>query len=178
MTCTKGVVTALSERELFEKFKWDVYKTCFYMLHDQHEAEDMTQNVFIKVFSQDYQRIENTKSWLITITMNMCRNHLKRSSKVIVVDEFLENPSHENVESDYELKQLRHEMVELLSQLPERTKSVIVLKYLHDLKNKEIAEMLNITEGTVKASCHYGLKLLRGYMTHKEGIDTVREGIR
>jgi RNA polymerase sigma-70 factor, ECF subfamily len=174
----KGVAKTLTERELFEKFKWDVYKTCFYMLHDQHEAEDMTQNVFIKVFSQEYQKIENIKSWLITITMNMCRNHLKRSSKVIVVDEFLENPSQENVESDFELKQLRHEMVELLSKLPERTKSVIILKYLHELKNKEIAEILDISEGTVKASCHYGLKLLRGYMNHQEGLEIVKEGIR
>ncbi len=138
------------------------------MLHDQHEAEDMTQNVFIQVFSQNYNQIDNLKSWIVTISMNMCRNHLKRKNKIVLIEDTAQYNSRtlDNIDEEYVKKQFREDMLELLSELPERTKSVIILKYLHDMRNLEIATLLGISEGTVKASCHYGLKLLRGKLTN------------
>ncbi|WP_442599062.1 RNA polymerase sigma factor [Neobacillus sp. D3-1R] len=168
----------MSELEFFETYKWEVYKTCFYMLQDKHEAEDMTQNVFIQIFHQDYHKIANIKSWILKITLNMCRNYLKRKKKVIVVEDiFKMEKASTNLESEFDKKHLQQDMLSLLSKLPDRARDVIILKYLHDMKNREIADLLGITEGTVKASCHYGLKLLRVNISNRSMLDIVKEGI-
>ncbi|WP_051253579.1 RNA polymerase sigma factor [Paenibacillus alginolyticus] len=68
----------MTDKELFEQFHMDVYRTCYYMLKNQHDAEDVCQEVFIKIFQQDYQTIANLKPWMLNIAMNTCRNFLRK----------------------------------------------------------------------------------------------------
>lgn len=171
----------MSDIEVFEQFKWDVYKTCFYMLQDKHEAEDMTQNVFITIFSYDYSKIENLKAWIITISMNMCKNYLKRQKRIIIMDNIREKISDSSKANDnstqLEQSQLKGEIHELLSNLPEKCRSVVVLKYLHDMKYGQISQILGITEGAAKSNCNYALKLLRKKMSNHNLVHILEEGI-
>lgn len=67
-----------SNRELFETYNKDVYRTCYYMVHDAADAEDLTQDVFITVFRSNREHVEHIKAWIMKITVNHCLNHLKR----------------------------------------------------------------------------------------------------
>jgi RNA polymerase sigma-70 factor (ECF subfamily) len=80
------------------------------------------------------------------------------------------------VEENYEAKELQSELNRLLGCLPEKIRCVIVLKYLHQLKNEEVAAILQIPLGTVKSRCSKGLRLLRRELTH-DHTQCVKEGL-
>jgi len=68
----------LTERELFVSYNKDVYRTCYYMLRNAQDAEDLCHDVFITVFRQDWRSVEHTRAWIMRIAMNQCLNLLKR----------------------------------------------------------------------------------------------------
>lgn len=171
----------MTELELFETYKWDVYRTCYYMLQDKHEAEDMMQNVFILVFSKDATAIDNLKAWIVKISINMCRNHLKRKKKGVVVENLFimgnGDQESESIEKLLDEKEMKKAVLALLADLPERTRAILILKYLHEMKYSEIAELLDISVGTAKAGCHYGIKLLRNRISTNGMAELMREGM-
>ncbi len=165
----------MREEKLFSKYKEDVFRTSYYMLQDYQEAEDLTQDVFIKGFSQEYWDIEHQRAWLLRITVNLCHNHLKRKRRMVLMDSFVKwavqlvDPK--KVEQQIEEMECRSEINYLLQVLPIKIRSVIILKYLHQLKNEEIARVLLIPVGTVKSRANKGLQILRRYVE----MDSYRE---
>jgi RNA polymerase sigma factor (sigma-70 family) len=131
------------------------------MLHQRQDAEDMCQEVFVKAIQSGFKSIEKQKPWLLSITMNMCRNHLKRKNKEALLIRLKQIFVTESVENTYEGKEMQSELQIKLQQLPERIRSVLVLKYLHQMKNEEVAQILHIPVGTVKSRCNKGLKQMR-----------------
>lgn len=156
----------MTERELFEAYKLDVYRTCYYMLKNQHDAEDICHEVFIKVLDKDFNSIANLKPWILSIAMNECRNFLKKKSKILLLKDFAgfskNVKSRQRVEEEVELAEGKEELVHLLSKLKPKLTEVLVLKYLHSLKNEEISRVLNIPVGTVKSRANKGIAILRG----------------
>ncbi len=151
----------MTAKELFECYKLDVYRTCYYMLQNQQDAEDLCQEVFVIAIQQDFRRIEKLKPWLLSITMNTCRNYLKRKKRIVLMEWLKQLTDPQQVEESYEAKERLSELQQLLQKLPEHIRSVIVLKYLNQLKNEEIAAVLGIPVGTVKSRCHNGMQQLR-----------------
>ncbi|GJM73960.1 hypothetical protein HMSSN036_61760 [Paenibacillus macerans] len=71
----------MTERELFDCYNKDVYRTCYYMLRNAQDAEDVCHDVFVTVFRQDWQRIEHVRAWIMRITMNHCLNLLRKTGR-------------------------------------------------------------------------------------------------
>ncbi|NRF94549.1 RNA polymerase sigma factor [Paenibacillus frigoriresistens] len=161
----------MEQKELFEHFHKDVYRTCYYMLKNQHDAEDVCQEVFIKIFTQDYEKIVNPKNWMLSIAMNTCRNHIRKHSKISVGHEFMNWITRiidsQRVEEQVELKEQNEQISDFIHRLNPKIREVILLKYLHELKNEEIAKVLNIPLGTVKSRANKGVLLLRTIMKEK-----------
>lgn len=165
----------MREEKLFAKYKEDVFRTSYYMLQDYQEAEDLTQDVFIKAFAQEYWEIEHQRAWLLRITVNLCLNHLKRKRRIVLMDSFVkwavQLVEPRKVEQQIEEMEQKSEIHDLLQLLPIKIRGVIILKYLHQLKNEEIARVLHIPVGTVKSRTNKGLHILRQYIE----LDTYRE---
>ncbi|MBP1996703.1 RNA polymerase sigma factor [Paenibacillus eucommiae] len=140
----------LTAEEFFYTFKLDVERTCFYMLQHRQDAEDMCQEVFVKAIQSGFKSIENKKPWLLSITMNMCRNHLKRKNREVLLNRLKQIFVTISVENTYEGKEMQTELQIKLQQLPERIRSVLVLKYLHQMKNEEVAQILHIPVRKIK----------------------------
>ncbi|MGD8192224.1 RNA polymerase sigma factor [Brevibacillus ginsengisoli] len=166
----------MNAREFFETYQMDVFRTCYYMLHDYQDAEDLCQDVFVKALQQDFDRIEKPKPWILSITMNMCRNYLKRKKRVLIMERLKQLIDPRHIEGQYEEKELKGEIQQLLTELPEPIRSVILLKYLHQLKNEEVATILKIPLGTVKSRCNKGLQQLRR-KTESTLHEIVKEGL-
>jgi RNA polymerase sigma factor (sigma-70 family) len=165
----------MTEKELFEQFHKDVYRTCYYMLKNQHDAEDVCQEVFIKIFQQDFQKIANLKPWMLSIAMNMCRNYIRKHSRISVGQEFMNWITgiidSKRVEEQVELKEQKENTVDVIHHLNPKIREVILLKYLHELKNEEIAKVLNIPLGTVKSRANKGIVQLRKMMEDENPFD-------
>ncbi|MED4956164.1 RNA polymerase sigma factor [Paenibacillus sp. FSL R5-0527] len=158
----------MTERELFDCYNKDVYRTCYYMLRNAQDAEDVCHDVFVTVFRQDWQRIEHVRAWIMRITMNHCLNLLRKNrtkrekqSEVQRLHEHAVAAAVKPVDAVVLEKEASAEWERLLKQLPDKLLAVVTLRYIGELSMAEIAETLRIPQGTVKSRLHKALKMMR-----------------
>ncbi|MHA6530375.1 RNA polymerase sigma factor [Paenibacillus sp. BAC0078] len=159
----------VSNRELFETYNKDVYRTCYYMVHNPADAEDLCQEIFITVFRSNWQGIEYLKPWIMKITVNACLNHLKRRQSLqqklaAHLHLFQGSGTEHTVERLVEQKETSQEWMIHLSGLPVKIRAVLTLRYMHDLSLAEVSDVLSIPLGTTKSRLHKGLKLMKNVL--------------
>ncbi|ANE48033.1 hypothetical protein SY83_18990 [Paenibacillus swuensis] len=159
----------MTNQELFYTYNMEVYRFCYYLLRNAADAEDMCQDVFLKALVCDRSGIPETalKAWLMRIAVNTCTNATKRSKLKLIKEAIYygwrgTSGLNESAETVFEGHWERQELNELLNQLSDKLRKVIILKYLNDCTNQEIADILSIPLGTVKSRVHKGLKVLQG----------------
>ncbi|MEJ6589702.1 MAG: RNA polymerase sigma factor [Crocinitomicaceae bacterium] len=138
------------------------------LARDKEKCEDMVHDLFAKIIRKpDYFDVNRSfRTWVYSVASNMCKNEYKRMAvrKNVKYDiepaQFVQSSSdtlktvHEKSFSDL----LHHE----LSKMDEKHKSVFVLRHFDGFSMKEIAEALEINEGTVKSRLFYATKFLAG----------------
>lgn len=137
--------------ELYEAYATDVLRVAYYYLGDRQRAEDVTQDVFVK-FLTTRPTLYNgrEKSWLLKVALNKCRD-LWRSSWIKKV--VLGHPSFELFPADDEIGRAADSiaLAEAINSLPREFKEVVLLHYYQGYGVSEIAEMLEVAEGTVSS---------------------------
>ncbi|WP_248927990.1 RNA polymerase sigma factor [Paenibacillus hamazuiensis] len=154
----------MTEKELFETYNKDVYKTCYFMLHHAADAEDVCQEVFLTVFRHDWRRVEHLKTWLMRVTVNHCLNHLKKNSRAQANEKRLQQlapPAEKAAETVAEEREAAKECVQLLSRLPGKIRAAVSLRFISECSLNEVADILSIPVGTVKSRLNKGLKLMK-----------------
>jgi RNA polymerase sigma-70 factor, ECF subfamily len=141
---------SLEVRDLYERYFDQVYKTTFYIVRDLELAKDATQETFIKVFKNEKQLQDPTKveSWIITIATRTAIDFYNKRRKLEQVVDLNE----ENFSSEKEMK--NEDVLDLdqyLNDINPEQKQILVLKYIENLSEKEIASRLKIKVGTVKS---------------------------
>lgn len=150
----------------------DLYSFCCSVTRSRQEADDLYQDTFLKMVEVGW-RLDvtgNPKSYLLSVAVNLWRNRRRKSvwrqritGPVISMEETVlevssgELPLEEQMISGEE-KQLVQRAV---SGLPERYRLPVLLFYMEELKLSEIAQVLNIPEGTVKSRLFKAKKLLK-----------------
>ncbi len=138
---------------LFQMFSDKMYGVCLYYSGSSDEAEDLLHDGFMKVFEniKNYQSTGNFEGWMRRIFVNEALMYYRRSKKTVVRDNFEEII--EDIHDADQEKQLDNEtMMRLISELPPQYRLVFNLHAIEGHKHKEIAEMLEITEGTSKSN--------------------------
>ena len=165
--------------ELVSRHKDRVYTSIFFLVKDKYLAEDLFQDVFIKIIDTIRQNRYNDEgkfiSWAMRIAHNLCVVHfrrVKRSPTMINADgkdvfDWL-HFSDETAESNMMRRQSHDRVQRMLEQLPEEQKEVIVLRHYGNLSFKEIAEITNCSINTALGRMRYGLINLRKLMTDKQ----------
>ena len=150
-------------RELVEVSKENVFRLAYDLTGNRHDAEDVSQEVFIKAFRalHKFRGDARWSSWLYRITVNTCYDH--NSSTAHKNTEYRgEIGNEENMDAGISLKSSREtdhmaesaliqEHIEYaIHQLTTAERSVFILRQYYDLQLKQIAGILEVTEGTVK----------------------------
>ncbi len=141
--------------EAYEKYKNTVYSVIFNYVKNVDDTADLQQEVFIKLFNSEteYESDEHIKAWLIRVSANMSKNHL-RSKKHISDAPFPEDiPFYDNMESD--------DLVKEVLKLPEKYRIPIHLFYYEDYSIKQISEVLETPEATIKIHLKRGREKLK-----------------
>ncbi len=141
---------------LMRQYGNDVLRTAYMYVKDIHTAEDIFQDVFIKVNQKlsSFEGNSSIKTWIIRITINTCKDYLKSAwnRRVVPMMDYQEDAIIS--ESDYEEveKQDTKELIKksVLS-LPAKYKDVVLCIYFQDMTITEAARALNIAEGTAKS---------------------------
>ncbi|MBH1940273.1 sigma-70 family RNA polymerase sigma factor [Mobilitalea sibirica] len=141
--------------EKYQSYKSFLFRIAFSYVGNKQDSEDILQEAFIKLcyYAPDFSSAEDEKRWIIRVTINLCKNHLRSfwyKNKVNI----------DNLESfAYEPK--TEEVILDLLRLPVKYKSVIQLYYFVGYKVSEIAEILNLSESGVKMRLKRGRELLK-----------------
>lgn len=160
-----GDMTAFEE--LFQKHRQTVFRTAFLMAGSREAAEDILQEVFISVwrFRETFDPARaRFSTWLNRITVNEClKNHRGGDRQPCEDIEGLELPEADCRQPE-EILVTRAEYEKLLAALAamdKKHRAVLVLRYFNDMSYPEIADALDIPQGTVKSRLNQGLNLLK-----------------
>ena len=142
---------------LLTRYQMDVYNVSLRMLRNPADAEDATQDVFLRAFSRlhQYRPSQPFGAWLHGITRNRCLDII-RSRRPIVDPGVLEPTGSAGTGQDVEraaIARLTSERVRTaLDRLTERERSLLVLRYWEDLSTEAVARSLAMTEGAVRVA--------------------------
>lgn len=153
--------------ELYDRHRQTVYRTALAITGDSDTANDLLQDVFLRLFRFadhiDPQRA--LEPWLYRMTANLSYTWLRRDRRWLRPLEDLADwlvSSAWNIPADtVELRDDWAQVQKAVSQLPVAQRVVVVLYYLNDLSLEEISEILDIPVGTVKSRLHYGRQTLK-----------------
>lgn len=172
MTVLKDDTRAQFEREMIP-FMDMLYNYAYYLCGDKEEANDLLQDTYLKAFRffSKFEQGTNAKAWLYRIMKNTYINEYRRKHRLPELVEYDEQisayqmiprPGHggDTLRHALEHHTFDDTMAGAIASLPEKFKSVIVLRDVEDLPYEEIAELLEIPIGTVRSRLHRARALL------------------
>jgi RNA polymerase sigma factor (sigma-70 family) len=173
---TALVELALADRqeaftELVERYKDAVQNLAYRMLGNLAEAEDVTQETFVRAYTQlaTYKPVHKFSTWLLSIASHLAIDQLRRRRFLALPLEdvpFLEWIADAGIGPEQSaLEGEQHDEIQVyLQRLPGKYRVVIILRYWYDLSYEEISRMLDLTPALVKARLHRARELLARYM--------------
>ncbi len=173
--CRRGDRRALEE--LVHLTHRRVYGLAFRLTGDRHEAEDVAQEAYLRMFRglAGFREEARFETWMHRIVTNTAFNQLRkrgRFGELLAEDETLDAP----VPARAEEQALSRDRLERgMAVLPPGQRTVLILKDLYGLSCKEIGDELGIQEGAVKVRLHRARKRLKDFLSHEEeeGTDDV-----
>lgn len=140
--------------ELYDRYVKTVYNKCLSFTRDNAEAEDITQEIFVKIY-ENLMAFDNKNfgGWLMRITYNACVDHGRKKSKKAFSNEVVETPEVEDEEEqiERELMEVKLDALEeILGQMDPVDRSMLILKYQEDKKVRELADIYDISQSAVK----------------------------
>lgn len=160
---------------LVEKYKSRVYTTIYLIVKDQGVAEDLLQDVFVKVVqtlnSDKYNEEGKFQPWLMRIAHNLAIDYFRKSKRypTIVMEDggnlFNTLKFAEETVEDLKIKEDTIELVrKLIDELPETQKQVLIMRHYMDLSFQEIAEQTGVSINTALGRMRYALINMRKKM--------------
>ncbi|MFA9557971.1 RNA polymerase sigma factor [Evansella sp. AB-rgal1] len=164
---------------LCEAYYRDVYQFCLYFTNNKNDAEDLTQETFVKVLNglSHFHHRAKVKTWILSIAKNTAIDHYRRKKIIKFLPEIFinERMTESGVPDEvYRVKEEWQEVEIALISLKPLYRNVIILKGIQELSNKETAEILGCNETKVRVTFHRAIKQLhtklsmpeRGYFHH------------
>jgi|TARA_B100001063_G_C16774024_1_gene563761 RNA polymerase sigma-70 factor (ECF subfamily) len=157
-------------RELLSLYKERLYWHIRKIVISHDDADDVLQNTFIKV----YRSIDKFKgdsklySWIYRIATNESITHINRNARRLqITNEEHQNLAINNLAADvyFEGDDIQLKLQKAIASLPQKQQLVFNMKYFDDMKYKEMSEILETSEGALKASYHIAVKKIESFLT-------------
>ena len=164
-------------RKLIVKYQEPLYWHIRRMVHIHEDADDVIQNTFIKVYKgiRKFKKESKLYTWLYRIASNEAITFLNKKKK------FANTYSEEGIadlentlkaDNYFDGDKIQIALIKAIEILPRRQKQVFRLRYYDDMSYKDIAEVLSISVGSLKASYHHAVQKIESYLI--DNIDYVK----
>ena len=153
--------------ELVTKYRAKIFTMVYRMVCNENDAWDLAQEGFLKAWRsiQQFQGRSSFYTWLYSLTVNLTIDSLRRKGRRVEVELDDSIPSSlPSPRANYHRNEIRQHINAALAQLSPEHRAVIVLKEIEDLQYQEIAEILNLSIGTVMSRLFYGRKQLQSIL--------------
>lgn len=149
-------------KEIYDEHSGLVYNLCLNYLQNTEDAEEVTQDVFVKVFQKqgDFKNQSSLKTWIYRITINQCLDFLKAKKRkkrfgfIVPIYDNNTNLSYSEFKHPgilLENKEATENLLKLINELPPNQKTALLLKVIDDLPQKEIADIMQLSEKAVES---------------------------
>ena len=154
---------------LVRQYETGVFRLAYSVLGDEADANEVTQETFIAALKslKTYQEKKTFKAWLYTIALNLSRTHLRKRKiferlKATVGGIFRVEVQKQATPEDRVIQSEREAAIwRELNNLDERHRTVVVLRYFHELPIAEIAQIMDTREGTIHSRLHTARERLK-----------------
>lgn len=159
---------------LIDTYSRDIFRFVRAHTRDRTEAEDLTQEVFLRAYKhQDsLMEIANVKAWLFQVAVNLCRDFTRKRQRhpLVYLRDVPDVGWAQAAEDEAEHRESSRDLMNMVLRLPGKFKDVILLYYIEDCSISEISWMLQLPESTVKTRLYRARNQLRrrGGLTHDE----------
>jgi RNA polymerase sigma-70 factor (ECF subfamily) len=161
-----------SFNQLIRRWERPIYALAYRTIGREDDARDLVQETFLRAFRglSGFRGQAKFSSWLYRITLNLCRDWMRRQRRtpviatpdgVDLVELAGESETVETADAAVVRKDLSRAVARAMTALPEEQRAAIVLKEYHDLTFQEIADLLGCPLSTVKTRLYQGLTVLR-----------------
>ncbi len=160
--------------DIVNLYQHKLYQVCYRMLNNKQEAEDIAQEAFIRAYINlhTFDQKRKFSTWIYRIATNLCIDRIRKKKPDYYLDAEVAGTNgldmYSQIAASEQLPEEQLEQMELqeriqyeISRLPEKYRSVIVLKYIEELSLQDISEILDMPLGTVKTRIHRGREALR-----------------
>jgi RNA polymerase sigma-70 factor (ECF subfamily) len=152
--------------KLVDRYKERIFLVVLRIVRNKEEAKDLAQDAFVKAYRNraSFRADSGFYTWVYRIAVNLALNYVNRNRDRQA--ESIEDTDSANYavgpESTLEQEELRKAIDDAVKELPARQRTVFVLRHYEQKPHAEIAEMLSITEGAVKANYYQAVQKLKG----------------
>mgnify|MGYP001627793318 FL=1 len=157
-------------KELLNLYKERLYWHIRHIVKSHDDTDDVLQNTFIKVYKNinGFKGDSKLFSWMYRIATNEAITHLNQNSKrYSISSEELQQKAVNNLKSDvyFEGDDIQLKLQQAIATLPQKQQLVFNMKYFEDIKYSEMSNILDTSEGALKASYHIAVKKIEEYLT-------------
>lgn len=152
---------------LLHEIEPHVYKTAYYMLKNEEDALDVSQEALIRIYTKinSYEEKAQFKTWVQRIVTNICIDKFRKAKPTVSVDEYeMKFFSETNVEKEVISTYIAQDIQEAIEKLPEHHRIVVILRYVDDFSYNEIADSLDLPINTVKSYLFRARKQLQSLL--------------
>ncbi|MEJ8547457.1 sigma-70 family RNA polymerase sigma factor [Brevibacillus borstelensis] len=157
---------------LMQEYGTRVLRLVTLIVKDRDLAEDITQDVFLKVY-RNLSRFRGESSihtWIYRIAVNECKGYLRSwTFRNLLPQAWIQKAGTMSTEGTVLERAARDELVRLVLQLPPLYRQAVALHYYADLSIAEVADVLGVSEGTVRTRLHRARQQLKKQMDTREG---------
>jgi RNA polymerase sigma factor (sigma-70 family) len=151
-----------------EKLYWHIRR----MVVEHEDANDVLQNVFIRVWNglENFREDSQLYTWLYRIATNECLSYLEQQKRrsSVSLDEMETGLSNKVIADKYfDPNKLEWKLQLAIQQLPEKQRVVFTLRYYDEMPYEEMSRVLDTSEGALKASYHHAVKKIEDYILNR-----------
>lgn len=140
--------------QLLREIEHQVYRTAYYLLNDEQDALDASQEALIRIYTSigSYEEKAQFRTWVQRIVTNICIDKFRRRRPAVSIEEHdMVFHARDDVETEVLSSCAAKDIREAIGKLPAHHRTVVVLRYLQDFSYSEIADSLNLPLNTVKS---------------------------
>jgi RNA polymerase sigma-70 factor (ECF subfamily) len=153
--------------DLYERYLDQVYRYVYYRVADQNEAEDLTEQIFLKAWEglpKAENGLNNFRAWLFRIGHNLVIDHYRTRKQTLSLDQAQSMPDPGwSPESQLQANEQSQHLAFSIQQLDPGLQQVLVCRFINGLNHAETAQIMGLSVGHVRVLQHRALKQIRKY---------------
>lgn len=152
--------------QVYDEYSQSIYRYIYFKVSDQHIAEDLTGNVFLKCWEyikDDKKKVDNIRSFLYSVAHNLVIDYYRSKKETVDLAsaEQLKDETKLPLDLQISANQATQKLIKSLATLPDDYNDIITLHYIEEYSVREIAQILGKKENNIRVILHRALKSLK-----------------